>query len=516
MKFKQGGFVTEQKQKRRKRNRPRVAEAMGEKVLASGTITLPPGSIPSPSEGKSTAFDFAQALMEGNPTALAALNKMDEGHDGLVKPSTMAALDAIETVHGKPEDEASLADKFVASTYSWCKYFGYTSKEEKLVTPLIMAYRHAMRHANKFVLDKEFTEYATHVSNRSTPEKVLARLPLCTLPYETTWIEFDLLAKVRAMRTFHGLSPLPETGTVANRMGVLLERVSDTMSTVTLVCEGEPWTTPNLTGYVFSTDETTFLANQTFHGMTPFAAAYRVDKLRGMPAFRDVMNEPDSADIMHRVAHGTMWGFSATSGVIDNSTDFIKNIRTPEFLRRHGELAFSRFYDFFEMAGRTNQQIMTATGKLISDEIAEFTGMMRWLVAVLAMLNEVPTRANFIQPSHTMRHGLTKRGAAFDFHRLTLRLPKVKPIPFLERHLSNVERKHKAHKVRQHWRTYLHVDQQCLPEEHAWEYDNEHGYALCGKCMAFRRRIPEHVRGDPSLGWVHKDYLIKPADQDQE
>ena len=68
--------------------------------------------------------------------------------------------------------------------------------------------------------------------------------------------------------------------------------------------------------------------------------------------------------------------------------------------------------------------------------------------------------------------------------------------------------------MRQFWRTYLHVDQACLPSEHTWEYDNEHGYALCGKCMAFRRRIPEHVRGDPSLGWVHKDYVIKPSGQE--
>jgi hypothetical protein len=27
--------------------------------------------------------------------------------------------------------------------------------------------------------------------------------------------------------------------------------------------------------------------------------------------------------------------------------------------------------------------------------------------------------------------------------------------------------------------------------------------------MAYGRLIHEHVRGDPNLGWVHKDYVIK-------
>jgi len=51
-------------------------------------------------------------------------------------------------------------------------------------------------------------------------------------------------------------------------------------------------------------------------------------------------------------------------------------------------------------------------------------------------------------------------------------------------------------------------------DDHAWEYDNNNGYALCGKCMAFRRRIREHVRGDPNLGWVRKDYVIKRSEQE--
>jgi hypothetical protein len=478
----------------------------GREVIKSGTITLPPGSIPSPSGGKSSALDFSQALLQNHPAAVQAYNTV------MRDPELAHQAD-------KPEDEASVADKFVASTYNWCRYFKYTGKEEKLVTPLLMAYRHAMRQANKFVLDKEFVEYATTISSTCKAEKLLTRLPLATLPYETTWIEFDLHAKVRTMRRLHGFDNMPSEGTVAPRMGVLLERINDTMSTVTMVSDGERFqgiTAPNLTGYVFSTDERTLKFDQMYHGLTPFDAAYRVDRLKGMPAFADVMKDPEASGIMQRVTRGTLWGYAAGgSAIVQRARDVIKNIRVPEFLERHGELAFTRFYDFFETAAnaRGNRNIMESMSELITSEITEFSGMMRWLIIVLAMLNEVPTRANFIQPMHTMRHGLTKRVPAFEFHRLTLRLPKTKPIPYLDRKLSNVERHHMAHKVRQHWRTYLH-DEPCMPDEHDWNYDNEHGYALCGKCFGYRRRIPEHVRGDPSLGWVNKEYVIKPEKQE--
>jgi hypothetical protein len=495
------------------RNPARVAEAMGGEVVKSGTITLPPGAIPSPSGGRSSAFDFSQALLQNHPEAVSAYNTVMGGPMVIPKGAPMSDVhDLINRFAGDPEEEASLADKFVSSTYDWCKYFDYTANEEKRVMPHIMAYRHAMRQANKFVLDKEFTVLATQMSSSIKPEKLLTRIPLATLPYEVTWIEFPLRLKVLAMRVAHGLKGVPDG--IAPRMGVLLERINDTMATVTMVCEGPECITPNLMGYVYSVDEQTLKFNQTFKGMTPLDAAYRTDRLKNMPMFKDVMSDPDVSNVMRDVGHGSMWGYGMGQGIIHTSAEFAKNIRVPEFLVRHGELAFSRFYDFFEDAGKTHKKFLEKISHLITSEVTEFSGMMRWLVIVLAMLNEVPTRANFIQPMHTMRAGLTRRVAAFDFHRLTLRLPKTKAIPYLDRKLSNVERKHKAHKVRQHWRTYLHSEQHCLPDEHVWEYDVEHGYALCGRCMGFRRRVPEHVRGDPSLGWVHKDYLIKPAKQE--
>jgi hypothetical protein len=65
---------------------------------------------------------------------------------------------------------------------------------------------------------------------------------------------------------------------------------------------------------------------------------------------------------------------------------------------------FTRFYDFFERAGRTTIKRMPGFSTMISNEVTEFSGTMRWLVCVLAMLNEVPTRSDTSR-SHTMRWG---------------------------------------------------------------------------------------------------------------
>lgn len=418
----------------------------------------------------------------------------------------------------KEEYEPSLADVFVSSTYGWAKAFKFNAKEEKVVQPIVTTYRSAVRQANRFVLDNDFVEYATEVSSHTPAHKLLYRLQFATLPYDKTWIEFDLRTKVRVMRRIHGLTGIPEG--VANRMGLLLERVDATMSTVTMVCEGlhgDNLTCPNMTGYLFTLDERHLPYNRTYHGLTAFDMAYRMKKLQQMEQFSDILKDADAEQIMRNVTRGAMWGYTreskAGSGILDSPADFVSRVTVPSFLERHGEVAFTPFYDLFERAKKLGHTSMTKLSSVINGEITEFSGMMRWLVCVLAMLNEVPTTSELIKPMHTMRAGLTRRVAAFDFHRVTLRLPKTKPVPWIERHLSNVERKHKAHEVRQHWRTYLALHA-CKKEEHNWEYDYNEGYRLCGKCMSFSRLIHEHVRGDPSLGWVRKEYMIKPNRQE--
>jgi hypothetical protein len=154
---------------------------------------------------------------------------------------------------------------------------------------------------------------------------------------------------------------------------------------------------------------------------------------------------------------------------------------------------------------------MEAIGQLLVSETTEFTGMMRWVVTILACLNEVPIDSHHVQPEGSIRTGLTGRRPLMDYHRVVLRVPKEKPVQYIERQLRSASRR-RAHEVRSHWRTYVQPVT-CRRDDHEWTYDYEEGYRLCGKCMSFSRLIREHIRGDASLGWVRHDYVVKPSKQ---
>ena len=152
-------------------------------TVKGGTISWNAGDIPSVTGGKSPAMDFTTALMSGHPGATEAVD------DLMFRPFTPNG------------EEPSLADKFIASTYAKPVYHGYqpSSRRRKEAEAVLMQYRVDMRRAHRFVLDNEFTEYVTRMA-AATPEKILARLQYATLPYETTWVEFDCRVKIRTSR----------------------------------------------------------------------------------------------------------------------------------------------------------------------------------------------------------------------------------------------------------------------------------------------------------------------------
>jgi hypothetical protein len=396
----------------------------------------------------------------------------------------------------EPKEEASFADLFIAATYRYCKTMGMTAHEAKFIEPRLASYRDDMRRAQRFVLDDDFVRYATEISSRTTAEKLLSRLHYAVLPYETTWIEFSLPVKVHAMRAFHGLDPHGLDHDIGRYLGLLLHRINDTDFVCEIVCEmhNMPATevTPCMIAFYVSQDERPFV-NGSGH-------------CTGVPPGEGTME-----GWIEHISRGALWGYSgpdAKNTMLESTGDLV-HLSVPTFLMRHGTMVYSRLCRGVAsvLYPRKNGRSMLA--QIILSETTEFTGMMRWVITVLSMLGEVPVRSSHVKPEGHVRMGLTGKRRQMDFHRLTLRLPKTKPLEYIERKLRNSPRhRNKGHRVMQHWRTYLH-DTYCVPDQHDWTYDHDHGYRLCGKCMSFSRLIPDHVRGDPSLGWVEKSYVIK-------
>ena len=461
------------------------------KLLKSGTITLPPGSIPSPSGGKSSAIDFTHALMQGNPIAVKAAEEAlrDPEGDTILGKAHGAVGRYLDRPKGDPDKEPSLADEFVASTYTLGKVMGGSAHNAKKLEPVMRAYREDMKAAHRFVLDDDFVRYATEVSSTTSPEKLLARLQYATLPYQVTWIECNLLVKVRTMRAIHQMDDRHfDYNTVGRRIGYLLHRLNDTDAVCQIVCQtlDDRDITAAMSSYYFSLTE---------HDWGPHFGA----NIAGTVP----LTEPH---LLH-AGRASLWGYTAAGepGMLDSVRE-LQRLGMPRFLQRHGEIGYSRLYRGIAALFHDQRERETIKA-MMNREITEFTGTLRWVVCVLGMLNEVPLDVRHVKPDGQIRVGLTGRRPMLDYHRLTLRLPKTKPLQFIERKFRQATRR-RAHEVRAHWRTYVH-EVHCKSDEHQWEYDYDNGYRLCGVCNAYGRLIHEHVRGDPSLGWVDKEYVVK-------
>ena len=408
------------------------------------------------------------------------------------------------------DDEPSLADRFIADSYIVPKWYSKNRAWLKRAEPVMARYRDEVRHAHRFELDNDFNRLATQVSSTTPAEKLLARLQYATLPYDLTWIEFDLRVKVREMRRMHGIEHIPfNYADCSDKLGLLLHRLSDTDFVCQVICEigniKEHITIPSVLAYFVTTGEHDWGQRDGGpSGCTPF----------GLNEAIASTNNPDDRALLNSrgaiIAKAALWGYAqkGDAGML-NSIEGLSKLTIPSFLMRHGEMGFSRFHRAvqggLDIRDPKAQEIMT---NLMAREATEFAGMCRWVVTVLSMLNEVPVVPRYQAPSGTIRIGLTQRRKLLDYHRVTLRLPKSDPIKWVERQFRNSTRKHRAHEVRAHWRTYVY-EQSCRMAEHDWQYDHNEGFGVCSKCKSYRRLIHEHVRGDPNLGWVRKDYVVK-------
>lgn len=455
------------------------------------------------------------------------LNRMDRAeHDAMLQealrkaPALGVAQTILEGLARPDKDEPSLADRFVAGTYDYAKRFDFTAREAKIIEPVMVHYREDMRRARRFVLDDDLTRYITELAARLTPEKALQRLRICTLPYDICWVEHDLPVKVRTMRALAPPSSAerldPDLSAVGKRLGLLLYRISDEAMGVQLVGETSPdHVGANMSSYLVSlTPVSDFLKMPKGHTGMQSAHTY-VKKYEDEAGLNPRHHRDDD-----RVDERNMsipWGYHHVDGKpapVPDVFGTMATLRLPAELDHLACIGFGRLYEpwrqiFIQRAGL--QRAHKHLYELITQEWVEFTGIVRWIAALLSVLNDVPTiRRGWVQPTGKIRTGLTAHRPFFDYHKLTLVLPKrVTDAPkYLEREFARSSRRHKQHDVRQHWRTFLEVEH-CGYYDHDWVYDYENGYRLCGKCMSKSTLIPEHLRGDPALGRVTKDYVLK-------
>lgn len=151
----------------------------------------------------------------------------------------------------------------------------------------------------------------------------------------------------------------------------------------------------------------------------------------------------------------------------------------------------------------------------IANDLDEMTGMMRFAVSALALINEAnPTIVYRKGEGRTFYKGKLHR--YMDQRTVSLHVPATKSITaYVSDLFDEVEARRRRHRVRGHWH-HSHPD---LPVgqklcrgrpyvDHSWtELNASQDY--CPRCTMRRTWVPEKWRGDASIGYVDQRYEIE-------
>lgn len=136
------------------------------------------------------------------------------------------------------------------------------------------------------------------------------------------------------------------------------------------------------------------------------------------------------------------------------------------------------------------------------DLLREWAGVVRRMWAFLATINDLPVKVTDVKPSKGYMQNRNYR-RFLDHKIITLTVPQTE-----YRRLANrvvVKARRRAHPVRSHWRKDWRNPFSPLCD-HNLTADTEH--IECSICKGRKLWIPEHQRGDASLGHVTHDYRV--------
>jgi hypothetical protein len=430
----------------------------------------------------------------------------------------------------------SFLERVINDSNRFGKKIGAAGKSRKQIEAHMAQMRMTLLKAHRFVLDDDFVRVATEISCKTNVMEVAQRVQGAVIPYERTWIEFNPRVKVQASADILGKewSPPPTLDT-PDKMGLLIERApgdsyawSVTVFMPTFIrghIAGDPIDKNVAVGEMAFPTPLTYLFDARGRNFKEASSIGRVktffEAVKPLIGGVEDSKEVDALAIEIDMIFGAeAWGFWAKSknGKRDSHPVL------PGLLATHAAAGVTPFFQdmlvTLKKIGHLSELRLWLDNYRV--EMKQHIGLMRWLVGVLCILNEVPIQVTEVtrEYTHSVRP-LRNRPLSekrFDHSVVTLKLPRVKNrVKYVSRKLIGGIRK-RRHFVEEHWRTYLseQVDAECpidtglpLPvRHHRWEVDHENGYRLCERCQSFGRLIREHQRGDISLGWVTKEFNV--------
>lgn len=363
--------------------------------------------------------------------------------------------------------------------------------------------RLAMRSAKRFTFNDDFTRAVVHAANVG-PEKILNMCHLANLPFDKMWVEYEAMARAQAQFD-EGTAPFPGEGW-DGRGGMLLERgSSNSPSTFKVTTFGLP------------------AVPGKHMAETPCSAVCYVLDVEGtMPLYASDSPEFDefgSRDAMHQyedTIRAAGWGYHLSVRGSDGDRLFDSLLDpnslgfacTTELHRRAAIIAEPRFFRGLMMLAGDDDAHAARVQTAFHKDILDDRGNLRFIVAMLAMINVCPVEYRHRQPKGYFRHRLRNVPYLSDAE-ITIVTGRKRIQNVVDHAIKDAifQRHKKRHEVRGHWALaeYGKGGRACIHEP----TERDGAYAMCGKCNHLIVWKEHHERGDASLGYVQHHYTVK-------
>lgn len=390
----------------------------------------------------------------------------------------------------------------------------------KVVDPspeLLRKYRTELRGAHKFVLDDPATRLVASLSGNR--DKMGYWSILARLPFERLWIEFDNhtmideLSKVGRLTGGRGLRDdgtfvKPDFDQIGKKVGYLLVREGETrwwavefVDASTVRDSVDVYVSPVI--FLFDPDAT---SSNPVTGSTFWQApslSHLDDPLLNKTNVT-VVSEGKEAGVFVQ-PESLYWGMIEDKAKVSTDPNIAPEPISAFVNNKVGAVLEPCWNDMWHRAGKDH----TKYGELIQLDVRERAGTLRRLITILALINSAPDdRVSVKSRPGSMSVGMN-RLKYFDHSMITIKVPKTKSaVNFYERLLTRNARemRRRAHNVRGYWRTLERGKKiVCRHEPMSEAVDNK---SSCHKCGMQIMWIPEHVRGDATLGWVNAEYQV--------
>lgn len=376
---------------------------------------------------------------------------------------------------------------------------------------ILQSYRIKLRQAERFVLDDDAVRLTCHLSHER--QRLAGWSFLARLPYPVFWIELNLHEKVREFERMGTLSAPFDSEQVAPTAGYLFYKDgdSDTKWIAHEFKEVYGEAVPGMIAFIFDPEGD---ASRPIRG----SDTWNSPTLRMRPGFPKTPLKIVDKEVGTEFLTTTVDPEFGLCGIFDAKTytvpikdgdvvDATDILTAPSWFESRSGAIVDPFWE------QHYSHKPNLINRIISYEVSEQSGIMRWLVTLLASVNALP-RA--VRPMHTrvgthMAPGATHPLPFMRHNNLTIEIPRDNRIIWARRRLDHesVGRRLAWHPVIGHWRIIEYGKargRMCVHEP----VMVEEGVGMCENCEMLVRWIEvPNGRGDPQLGIVDHIHKVK-------